>query len=577
MEGAISTTNRVRLTSVKEATVGVTPTSPRMRLERVTTAALSAAPRFVDSQELRFDRMTSDSIETLLPSGGGSTGFEFSYPEADSPFSDNWQSAFYETWVNTPTFFNDGTADSVITDVASDTFTVVSGGAAAVAGHLVYASGFALNANRAFRVASSSATTIVGSGLGLVSEAAPPGTAKLKVVGFQGVSGDLVATTTGLSSTSLDFTTLGMVAGETWIKVGGAAAGNKFTATVANVVGRAIIVNGGTGGTPGAVTITGTTGTGTVFQATGTINPAGVLVGALTVTVRGQYTVNPTNINAEPVTGGALTGAVVRVIMVAGTPNDFARVTAISATVLTLDNLPTSWVTDPGTGKTIMAWFGDRIKNGVTQLTMTKELGFMDQEVPGYFQYVGLSVNTVDMSLTANAVITGTFAYTGRSMTPSNVSLDDTPDAARTNRVMAAHANVGRLSETGRTLTEPNWGNSLTFQINNNQRELLDIASQSVAGVNPGSCDVTGRLTCYFGDLSIYTKLINNTPTSLATRWQKDNQAVIFTFPRITYRGGDPQVTGTNQDVTLPLDWRAALDPVTNSEVMATRMPYYES
>jgi Phage tail tube protein len=161
-------------------------------------------------------------------------------------------------------------------------------------------------------------------------------------------------------------------------------------------------------------------------------------------------------------------------------------------------------------------------------------------------------------------------------MTPSNVSLDDTPDATTTGRVMAAHANVGRLSESGRSLTEPNWGNSLTFQVNNNLRELLDVGSQSVAGVNAGSCTVTGRLTVYFGDMSLFTKLIDNTPTSLSSRWQKDSQACIFTFPRITFRGGEPQVTGTNTDVTMPLDFQAALDTVTNSEVMIDRVPYYE-
>ena len=73
----------------------------------------------------------------------------------------------------------------------------------------------------------------------------------------------------------------------------------------------ATVVSGGTGGTPGAVTITGTTGTGTKFQATGTINGGGVLTGALTVTVAGDYTVNPTNPAVEPVTGGGLSGCTV--------------------------------------------------------------------------------------------------------------------------------------------------------------------------------------------------------------------------------------------------------------------------
>lgn len=577
----MSTTNRVRLTSVVESIIGVTPTTPRMRLERVTSVGLTAAPRFVDSQELRSDRMVPDSIETLLPSGGGATNFEFSYPDANSPFADDLASALYNQWTNTPTFFNDGTADSVITDAGTvaGTYNVVSGGNAVKVGMLVKAEGFTAAANsQIFRATDpGSADTTIEGATGLSAEAAPPGTAKLKVVGFQGATADLVATATGMTSTLLNFTTLGLTVGR-WIKIGGTATIDKFVpAAATTVVGRVIIVAGGTGGTPGAVTVTGTTGTGTKFQATGTISPSGVLVGALTVTVRGVYTTDPTNTAIEPVTGGSLSGATVKVIMVAANNNDFARITAIAANTLTLDNLPTGWVPDAGTGKTIKVWFGDWNKNGTTQITMTKETGFMDQEVPGYFQYVGLSVNTADFTLNSNAVITGTFNYTGRAMTPSNISLDDSPDAATTNRVMAAHANVGRLSEAGRTLTEPNWGNSLTFQINNNQRELLDVGSQSVAGVNPGSCTITGRLTTYFGDLSLYTKLIANTPTTLSTRWQKDNQAVIFSFPRITFRGGDPQVTGTNADITLPLDWAAAADTLTSSEIMIHRLYYFES
>lgn len=72
----------------------------------------------------------------------------------------------------------------------------------------------------------------------------------------------------------------------------------------------ATVVSVGTGGTNGPVTITGTTGNGTLFQATGTI-ASNHLTGPLTVTTVGGYTLNPTNIAAEPVTGGSLLGATV--------------------------------------------------------------------------------------------------------------------------------------------------------------------------------------------------------------------------------------------------------------------------
>lgn len=85
------------------------------------------------------------------------------------------------------------------------------------------------------------------------------------------------------------------------------------TGVLTTKVVTATIVAGGTGGTPGAVTITGTTGTGTPFQATGTINGGGVLTGQLVVTVAGNYSVPVTNIAIEPVTGGALSGCTVSV------------------------------------------------------------------------------------------------------------------------------------------------------------------------------------------------------------------------------------------------------------------------
>jgi DNA-binding MarR family transcriptional regulator len=60
---------------------------------------------------------------------------------------------------------------------------------------------------------------------------------------------------------------------------------------------------GGSGGTNGPVTITGTTGTGTKFQAKGVIS-GGALTGITSITNAGSYTTDPTSLTAEPVTGG---------------------------------------------------------------------------------------------------------------------------------------------------------------------------------------------------------------------------------------------------------------------------------
>ena len=72
---------------------------------------------------------------------------------------------------------------------------------------------------------------------------------------------------------------------------------------------------GGSGGTNGVVTITGTSETGTKFKANGTIS-GGALTGPLTIARAGDcYTVQPTSLTAEPVSGGGLSGAQVSLTM----------------------------------------------------------------------------------------------------------------------------------------------------------------------------------------------------------------------------------------------------------------------
>ncbi len=487
----MTATNRVRLTSVKELTLGVTPGSPRMRARRYTADTLKAVPSYIDGDEIREDRMNSDPTPTIRNAGGGING-RLSYPVQDSPLSVDFESAFFNTWSNKPSRFNDGTADSVITNVDSGTSVVtVTTGDSFIVGHLVLFSGFTNAGNNAVRrCTTASATAPVFLTSGLVTETAPPAQARMKVVGFQGTSGDITATATGLASTAADFTTLGLSVGE-WIKIGGSLVGQQF-ATAAN--------------------------------------------------------------------------------------NTFVRVTAIATNALTLDNLPAGWAVDAGSARTIRIWMGDFIKNGLTVIGQTIEKGYMAQGTPGYQVYRGMVVDTFKVSLTRNQEISVESSFKGMSSDQGTVSLDVTPDAQTTNRVMAAHAHVGRIGEAGATVTGPNWVGEVSFNINNNLRTIEDISNASPVDIQPGECEVTGTLNTYFGDLTIYSKFLNGTAASLNARAVRDSQAIIFSAPRITYRdGGDTPVTGKNADVMLNVGWKSSFDSLTGAHLTCTRMEYIES
>jgi hypothetical protein len=462
-----------------------------MRTLRITGESLAFQPEFVDSDEIRTDRMIVDPILTMQSAQGGING-ELSYPEDLTPLSEILRSAFYNTWTVAPAFDNDGTADSVITDAgtSANTYVVTSGGASAVLGHLVRATGFTNSANnQIFRVASSTATTIVGTALGLVAEAVPPAAARLKVVGFQGAAADITTTATGLGSTALNFTTLGLTVGQ-WIKIGGTAAGDKFA-----------------------------------------------------------------------------TAAV----------NDWVRITAIAATALTCDNLPSGWGVDAGAGKTIKVWFGDVIKNGITQTGMTIERGFMQQTVPTYIVTKGMVVDTLTVTLASKDKIKFAVAFKGMGGSQSTTTLDATFDVATTSSIMAGNANVGRIAENTSTLTSPNWAKQLEWTLSNNLRALEAVDNQNPVAIRAGESTVTGKISTYFGDNALLTKFYNATTTAINARVTKSSQAVIFTFPRVTLKGGgNPAASGKNTDIYADFDFAASMDSTTSSQVMMDRVSYYE-
>ncbi|VFU07955.1 hypothetical protein [Methylocella tundrae] len=110
--------------------------------------------------------------------------------------------------------------------------------------------------------------------------------------------------------------TQGWAPGDTLTMPSGAGVGAPAVLNVQSTQLAAVptIAAAGSGGTNGAVTLTGTTGTGTKFTLAGTIS-GGVLTAIGSISVAGNYTVNPTNLAAEPVTGGGLTGATVNIKM----------------------------------------------------------------------------------------------------------------------------------------------------------------------------------------------------------------------------------------------------------------------
>lgn len=488
--------NRTQVTSVVEVTAGTTPGTPRMRLRRVNGESLQLVPTFAQSNEMRSDRMSADVIR-LGKQSSGNIPYDMIYPFPDSPNDVDIRSAFYNAFTNTNSRYNDGTADSVITGIAtSGGVATTTTGTAFVAGQLVRFTGFTVTGNNGvFKCTTGSATVSAYVGAGLTDEAAPPAAARMKVVGFQGASGDITAAATGLASTALDFTTLGLAVGQ-WIKIGGSATGDKFATAALNGI---------------------------------------------------------------------------------------ARITAIAATALTLDNRPTGWTTDAGSGKTIKVWVGDQIKNGTTQVSQTIERGFLGQATPNYFVQSGMVVSQRTLRFSLNNPILVENEYQGMGGSISTSALDATPDAALENDDFPAfvtRVHVGRIIEGGTTIGTPDYVRGLTIVMSNNSTMVESLDSEAAVGIVGHALDVTGTVETYFGSNALLTKYHAGTTTSLTTYVYNSisGQALIHSIPRLFFAGdGSPNASGSNVDVMLPLSWRASKDEaVTGAMITLDRFEYVE-
>lgn len=187
------------------------------------------------------------------------------------------------------------------------------------------------------------AVTAAGSYATLPAVAAgSPGTGAILTPTMSAISATVAAAGTGYVPTNTITTT------------GSTGTQPIFTVATTKVVS-ATVAAGGTGGTPGTQTVTGTTGTGTQFEASVTVDGGGAISAVLSISVAGSYTVNPTTIASEPVTGASLTGAQLSVVMGVDTvtPSTPGACTALAASPVAQGSTSGS-----GTGATLTVLWG---------------------------------------------------------------------------------------------------------------------------------------------------------------------------------------------------------------------------
>lgn len=343
-------------------------------------------------------------------------------------------------------------------------------------------------------------------------------------------------------------------------------------------VGALIYASGfGTAGNNGLKTVTASTGT-TVAAAGLTAEaspPAGAMIklvgmadasGAAALTAAPNVltfsNLNPTNFGIVAGMWLKLGGTATGNKFATAADNGWYRVSAVSATTITFDVVPTGFGADNGSSKTIYVFIPDIMRDGSTRKSFAVERQYTNSSGTSYYEYFNgiifgqgrlqmqprqnIEVNFDVMGLTASAV--DTTRFTGAT----SVAADESD-------VMNTSSNVGQIRAGGSALSGAQATTSANITVNNNLRTREGIGSQAVIDVRAGRFDVQVEMTGFFEDTTQINKVRNDTETSFDTvLMDPDNNAgYVVDLPRGKYTAGEIQPGRIDTDITVPLTMQA--------------------
>ena len=222
-------TNFHNLARAREVVAGVIPASPKMRNCFLTNDSFKIAKQFEQSETITGNR----GIIEHLPVGiavEGSANFEFAYGYVDWCF----ELLNFDSFAALEEAHNE-TADSAVTDINATTQTVLADGDW-VEGMLIELEGHPVAGNNArFRAAAGTGAGTIVAPAGTLSDAdaAPPAGVNVYCYGFEGASGDISATATGLASASNAFANLPLLP-YMGLRIGGGATDEQFATAALN-------------------------------------------------------------------------------------------------------------------------------------------------------------------------------------------------------------------------------------------------------------------------------------------------------------------------------------------------------
>jgi hypothetical protein len=213
-------------------------------------------------------------------------------------------------------------------------------------------------------------------------------------------------------------------------------------------------------------------------------------------------------------------------------------------------------------------WAANVLKAGTTRRSFTIESKFADVTSGGYHRFLGCVLNTMQLQINANAMVTGSFGVIGQDITVAdgivagatyNDPATTSPFDAFTGTIEEGGASIGVVTE-------------LSLNLDNGVTPRFVIGSDLTLLPSWMRSTLTGQVTAYFEDSTMLNKFINETESSIEVALEDlAGNTITILLPRIKYTGGPVNVQGFGP-ITIALPFTALYDAYTEeSQITITR------
>lgn len=238
-----------------------------------------------------------------------------------------------------------------------------------------------------------------------------------------------------------------------------------------------------------------------------------------------------------------------------------------TATEITLEGTPLT------TGTSISGCFisTSRLTNGTTQSSFSLEREHSD--ISKFLNFRGMTCSKLSLNLQSGAIVTGSFEFIGKDQVVAGATaMPGTPIGSATYDVMNAVTGVGDVQEGGAAITGT-FIKTLSLALDNKLRGRDGIGVLGNVDIGSGSLEITGQMTVYFANTTLYEKFLNSTRTSLSFRMaDPSGNGYVITLPSIKFSEANIEAGNKDSDSMVNMTYTALMDPTLLKTIFIDRV-----